>query len=294
MNACRRSLALLLALPVLLLPTSCRVNDIQDAFSLVTKHTENLSKASEGFSSAEEYYLGRAVSARILERYPALDDAAANKYVNQLGQALALFSEQPLTYGGYHFQLLDSDEVNAFAAPGGFIFVTKGMLRHVAGESELAAVLAHEISHIQNSDAVKAIKSSRMTEALLALGKDASGNYVPLAPLSELVSLFDASVSDIVTSLVSKGYSRDQEYAADAAALIILAQAGYDPKSLSAVLGSMEKTLRPGGTDFASTHPSASSRLAALNSAAAPALPEPKARFTRFNEALGRYARTEQ
>lgn len=249
----------------------CRMNmdDIARAFSTADKHIDSFGKASEELTPEQEHYLGRAVAARIIQKHPVLKDAKANRYLNQIGQALALYSEQPFTYGGYHFVLLDSGEVNAFAAPDGLIFVTRGMAALVSGESELAAVLAHEIAHVQNKDAVKAIKASRMTDALLLLGKDSASRYGSGLPGARLLDLFSGSVDDIVTTLVNRGYSRSQEYAADSGAKKILALAGYNPEALDDVLRVMEQRAPANGSGFGATHPSATDRLAAVKSAGA-------------------------
>ncbi len=268
-------------------------SDVEGALSLASRHAGSVNRASEPLTPEQEHYLGRAVAAQILARYPALEDRAANNYLNQLGQALALCSSQPYTFGGYHFQLLNSGEVNAFAAPDGLIFVTRGMLSLVSGEGQLAAVLAHEIAHVQNKDALGAIQSSRMTEALAALGGDAARQYGPGGFSAQLLDLFSDSVNDIVQTLVTKGYSRNQEYAADALAKDILTRAGYDPQNLDMVLRAMEKRVAQGSAGFGSTHPTAGDRLQALAKAggagAAPAK-EPDARVKRFKAGMGKYS----
>ena len=83
---------------------------------------------------------------------------------------LSKTSDLPETFGGYHFLILDSDEINAFAAPGGFIFVTRGLLRCCKHEDAAAAVLAHEIGHVELRHGLQAIKKSRITTALTTLG----------------------------------------------------------------------------------------------------------------------------
>ncbi len=272
----------------------CRptVDSVTKAFSLAEKHSGKVSRATEEFTPEQEYYLGRAVGARIVQKYPALKDDKANAYLNQVGQALALYSKRPYTYGGYHFLLLDSAEVNAFAAPDGLIFITKGMVNLVSGESELAAVLAHEIAHVQNKDAVKAIRASRMTEALMLLGKDSAGQYTSGLPGAQLLNLFSGSVDDIVNTLVSSGYSRSQEYAADAGAKEILTWAGYNAEALDSVLRAMEKRVSAGGSGFGATHPSANDRLAAGKGAAAQPEREDEARSRRFKIALASYTKS--
>ena len=282
------SAALLMAVGVF---AGCQVEDIAyRTLNLTESHAENIGQAQTKFTPEQEHYLGRAVAAQILTRYPALNDHAANEYLNKLGQAIAMSSNQPYTYGGYHFLLLDSGEVNAFAAPDGLIFITRGMVALTSNEGELAAVLAHEIAHVQNKDAVEAIANSRMTAALVALSSDAAGQAAAGVPGSEMLDLFSGSVNDIVTTLITDGYSRDQEYAADALAKNILPMAGYDARNLSAVLRSMEKRVKQGGAGFGSTHPSAQQRLEALRAQDSPADPDSAAREARFKAALGNYA----
>ena len=108
-----------------------------------------LAKSAEDFTPDQEYYLGRGVAATLLGQYRALRTPAANEYLNLLGQSLAKYSTKPNTFGGYRFLLLDTPEINAFAAPGGLILVTRGLAQCAANEDELAAVLAHEIAHVQ-------------------------------------------------------------------------------------------------------------------------------------------------
>jgi hypothetical protein len=121
-----------------------------------------IDRSFEVFTPEQEYYLGRAVAATIAGKYKPYNDQKANRYVNRLGQTLAQFSDRPETYGGYHFRILDSDEINAFAAPGGLIFITRGMLRCTQHEDALAAVLAYEIGHVQYKHGLQEIKKSRL------------------------------------------------------------------------------------------------------------------------------------
>ena len=271
--------------------SGCQVEDIASrTIGLTQTHAQNLGNAQTQFTPEQEHYLGRAVAAQIFSRYPALEDHAANEYLNKLGQAIAQSSNQPYTYGGYHFMLLDSNEVNAFAAPDGLIFVTKGMVALISDEGELSAVLAHEIAHVQNKDAIKAIENSRMNAALTALGTDVAGQAVGGLPGSELLGLFSDSINDIVVTLMDNGYSRGQEYAADAGARNILNLAGYDAKNLEAVLRSMEKRVHEGSAGFGSTHPSAGKRLEALKASGAAPEGDTETQAARFKAALGKYS----
>jgi len=246
-----------------------------------------IAHASEEFTPEQEYYIGRSVGASLLTKYPPVNDPRANAYVNEVGQALAMFSDMPQTYGGYHFLIMDSTDINAFAAPGGLIFITRGMLHCCAGENALAAVLAHEIGHVQNKDALRAIKRSRVTEALAVIGgeavKQASGGNLP-----QLTSLFTDCIGDIMSTMVNNGYSRELEFAADKTAVTILTRSGYNPAGLPIMLAEMQKRLHPGGTDFAKTHPAPADRIAQLAGLArVTEITEPPARVARFKAALG-------
>ena len=267
--------------------SGCRPENFIGALGSLERHGQNMSQATQEFTPEQEFYLGRAVSAQLLSRYPASEDKAANNYLNQVGQALAMRGARPLQ-NGYHFMLLDSPQVNAFAAPGGFVFVTTGMVGLTSNESELAAVLAHEIAHIQNRDAVAAIQNSRLTAALTELGKEGAG-YAPV-PGAQYLGVFSGAVDDVVGILVSKGYSRGQEYSADATAKNILSATGYDARALEAVLRAMQQRVPEGSTGFGSTHPSAENRLGKLNASAAQAAQEPDVRQNRFKAALGKYS----
>ncbi len=243
----------------------------------------------EDITPEQEYYIGRAVAAVILNKYTAYGDAKANAYLNLLGTSLALASDRPETFGGYHFQILDSDEINAFAAPGGLILVTRGLLRCAENEDEAAVILAHEIGHVVKDHALKAIKTSRITSALTSTAITAAEMASP-EEVAQLTADFEGSITDITSTLVNSGYSRAQESEADHQAVVILQKVGYDPQALVRMLKVMEKKLKPGGVDFAKTHPDPEDRIKDVQGAigkAAPAAPAPAARKARFQAALG-------
>jgi beta-barrel assembly-enhancing protease len=259
---------------------------VSDYAESAVKSGAAVSRSMEDFTPEQEYYIGRAVTASLLGTYRPLNNQAANDYVNALGQALALFSDMPLTYGGYHFQIVDSLDINAFAAPGGFILVTRGLIRCCPNETALAAVLAHEIAHVQHRDALRAIKKSRMTEALGIIGGEAI-KHAGGAELNQLTGIFADSVGDVMTTMVNNGYSRAYEYEADQAALGILHRAGYDPSGLALMLRGMNSRLVSGRADFAKTHPAPVERIKKLTGLNADAMDqEPLSRETRFRKAV--------
>ncbi|MEO5360772.1 MAG: M48 family metalloprotease [Nitrospirota bacterium] len=219
-----------------------------------------VSKAAREITPEEEYYIGRSVAARILSSYKLLNDPDFTAYINITGQSIVFHSEMPFTFGGYHFAILDSKEVNAFACPGGIIFITKGMIDLAVNEDQLAAILAHEVAHITHKDGLGAIKSSRWTEALTVMGSEAAKQYTP-GQVSQLLSVFEGSIDDIVKSLVTNGYSRTQEYSADETAVVYLKASGYNPAALKDVLSNLQSKTGSSDGGMFKTHPSPTDRI---------------------------------
>ncbi|MGO9409194.1 MAG: M48 family metalloprotease [Spirochaetia bacterium] len=216
------------------------------------------------FTPEQEYYIGRAVAANILATRKVYDNKAATDYLNVLERSLAIYSDRPETFGGYHVLIMDSDEINAFSAPGGLILVSRGLLRCAQNEDEVAAILAHETSHVVLKHGLNAIAEARKTEAWKNLGV-AAANTAGGSNVQQLTDIFKDSIGDIVHTLVDKGYSRDQEFDADKMALSIMRNAGYDPRAFEGMLKVMETRLKPGGLDFAKTHPDPKDRIAKVD-----------------------------
>ena len=244
-----------------------------------------IARSFEDITPEQEYYIGRTVGAQILEKYRPYSDQRANAYINLIGQSLARVSDRPETFGGYHFLIQDSEEINALAAPGGLIFVTRGILRCCRSEDAVAAVLAHEIGHVQFRHGLQAIKKSRLTSALTLLGTESAKTF-GTSDLARLTETFEQSISDITHTLIDRGYSRAFEYQADQAAVIITRRLGYDPFGLVELLREMETKLKPGKPDFAKTHPSPQSRLAEIETRVGAPTWIPEIRQRRFKKAL--------
>jgi beta-barrel assembly-enhancing protease len=225
-----------------------------------------VAKSFEDITPEQEYYIGRAVAAQLLGTRKPYDNQAATDYVNLLGKTVSVYSERPETFGGYHFLILDSDEINAFAAPGGLILVTRGLLRCATSEDMVAAILAHEVAHVAKRHGLKAIKKDRLTKAVIGAGSAAAQVLGP-EELAKQTTLFKDSVSDVTSTLVNSGYSRDLEFEADRTALDTLRAVGYDPRSLEDMLKVMQQKLKAGGLDFAKTHPDPKQRIAAVEKA---------------------------
>ncbi len=223
-------------------------------------------KAARPMTEQEEYYLGRAVAATILGKYVVFRNEPLTRYINEVGQAISLASDRPFTYGGYHFVILDTDEVNALSCPGGIIFITRGMLKKAQNEEELSAILAHEVGHVNHKDGAAAIQKARWVEVVTLIGSEAA-KKMSGADLAKLLSLFEGSVNDVVKTLLVSGYSREQEVAADLSALTFMNRLGYDPRGLTDYMETLAKEQTGGaGQGLFATHPGMTERLAKAQS----------------------------
>jgi predicted Zn-dependent protease len=229
----------------------------------VVQTVQAVQTASQEITPEQEYYIGRAVAANILSTRKVWDDTKATNYLNVLERALSLYSDRPETFGGYHLLIMDSDEINAFSAPGGLILVSRGLLRCATNEGMVAAILAHETSHVVLKHGLKAISTARWTAAVQA-GVNAGIQVAGSEQTKQLTGVFKDSVNDITNTMVNSGYSRELEFQADQMALVIMKRAGYDPRAFDDMLNLMKTKLKPGGTDFAKTHPDPKDRAAAV------------------------------
>lgn len=258
----------------------------------VQQTVEAVQTASQEITPEQEYYIGRAVAANILATRKAYTEQQATDYINVLGRSLSLYSERPETFGGYHFLVMNSDEINAFAAPGGLILISRGLLRCADSEETVAAILAHEISHVVLKHGLKAISNARWTAAVQA-GVNAGVQVAGSHELKQLTGVFKDSINDITNTLVNSGYSRELELQADQMALVIMRKAGYDPQAFDEMLTVMKSKLKPGGPDFAKTHPAPQDRITAVEKTLAgqPAVTATRAassaRQARYTTALG-------
>ncbi|MCX6995846.1 MAG: M48 family metallopeptidase [Kiritimatiellaeota bacterium] len=255
----------------------------------INRSAAAMEKTFQDITPEQEYYIGRSVAATILTTYQPLKQAATTEYLNVLGQTLAMYSDKPETFGGYHFAIMDTDEINAFAAPGGLIMVSRGLLRCCRNEDALAAVLAHEIGHVEKQHGLKAISKGRLTSALTILAVEA-GKNLGGQNLAQVTKAFEGSIGDITGTLINTGYTRQLEFQADAAAVVILRRVGYNPEGLVNMLDQMQQTMKPGSHGFGTTHPSPQDRIAALRKtlSAPAAVTAPPARQARFTQAAGK------
>ena len=253
----------------------------------IKKSTDKIAKAdskrSEEFTPEQEYYIGRSVAAVILNKYPPYMNQPANEYLNLIGQALAQASDMPEIFLGYRVLILNSDEINAFATPGGTHLHHQGapsLLPHRgcrccgAGPRDRT----HPAQTRDTGDQTGA--AHRVRE------NDRHGNSAGI----KLLETFDGAIGDFTNMMINTGYSRPFEYAADDVAQTFLRRLGYDPNGLVEVLMVMEKNLKPEDTGFGKTHPPPQDRIDKVLKKTgikySPVL-TPKARQIRFMKIIG-------
>jgi predicted Zn-dependent protease len=198
-------------------------------------------------SDQEEVELGRQINQMVLsQQYQLYNNRQVQQYVDRVGQRLVAASDSrdiPFT-----FQVVASDEVNAFATPGGFVYVTTGLLQEADNEAQLASVLAHEIAHINERHSVQALRRAVLAQGI---AETAGVEMNALAQVGYQVAF-------------ELPRSRDYEYAADAAGLQILQAAGYPPQAFVNFLEQlMDSSAQP---EFLRTHPTGDSRIRELQS----------------------------
>ncbi len=234
----------------------------------------------------DKFHLGRATAARLLTEYKGSEDLEATGYLNRVGNALALASERPLVFDGYRFILLESDEVNAFAVPGAFVLVTRGMMMRAEDEDMLAAVLAHEIAHVQEEHGLDSIKE-KPWKKFWAVAFDQAFSELTGSALGKLSQLLGTMAGKYYETVALRGYDKDQEKQADEVAVEILRRTGYDPYALVEMLEAIDsKKAR-----FAKTHPDTKKRIRLVRKLAGKASERPPERRQRFLEATAAVSR---
>jgi len=256
----------------------------------VAKTAKALRKSFSDITEEEEYYIGRSVSALILSRYKVYGNDELTAYINRIGNAVAVHSDRPETFGGYHFLILDAGEVNALAAPGGFVFVTKGLVEKCVNEDMLAGILAHEIGHVSAKHGLRAIKKSRLVDAFKIIGQEAGKKYGS-EELAQLTGIFENVLGDITEKLIERGYDRKFEYEADNLGVRFSARTGYAPVGLADFLKILSEEATEGsGKGWYKTHPAPQDRLERVKKEMGKLDTAPDvqaARTTRFKQAIG-------
>lgn len=230
----------------------------QEPMQAPPEEEEGLSLFGE-ISLSDEVKIGRRVTGNLLGAAPLVKDDQLQKYVNSVGRWVALQSAKESNHPDleWHFGVIDSTDINAFAAPGGYIMVTKGLYQSLNSEAELAGVLAHEVGHVIRRHHLKLMQQGR----LLDMGSRL---------LSKKVGSNDEAIKKLIGSgaeVFARSLDKDAEYEADRIAVVLATRAGYDSWGLPAVL----QQIGHSGADDSrvgllfKTHPHPDDRLVRLD-----------------------------
>jgi predicted Zn-dependent protease len=203
-------------------------------------------------SETQEIALGKETDVEIRQQYGVYADPEVNAYVQTIGQGLAVNTHRPQL--SYQFAVLDTPVVNAFAVPGGYIYVTRGILALMGSEAELAVVLGHELGHVNARHSVHRMSEMLLVQVGLAVGSALSETFAQVAGLA-----------GVGVQLLFLKYSRDDERQADALGVEYARKGVYNPGEMVAFFGSLEKMGDLSGghalPGFLSTHPLTSERI---------------------------------
>lgn len=180
-------------------------------------------------SESQEIAIGRKNDELIKKQYRVYESRALQEYVNRVGQKLARQSHRPDLQ--YHFTVLDSPEINAFALPGGYVYITRGILAYLNSEAELAAVLGHEIGHVTARHGVRQQSVAQAADISLTI----ASIFVP-----QLNNTAVQNITNILGGALLSGYGREHELEADRLGADYLARSAYDPQAIIKVIGTLK------------------------------------------------------
>lgn len=214
--------------------------------------------AIAGVDEEEEAAIGFEAAATLLGASPLLEHEATQRYVNRVGRWVAMQSDRPDI--PWRFGVIDHPNINAFAAPGGYVFITRGLLFELRNEAELAGVLGHEIAHVVEKHHLDALQK----QAQLNI----AGNVAAAAIESKGRNASDYDwVAAGAKTLYTRGLDRDDELSADRLGVVLAARAGYDPYGLPAVLQRLASIASDDNrlALLFKTHPAPGDRLAEIS-----------------------------
>jgi len=217
-----------------------------------------LFKGMKDYTPEEEQAIGREVAAKVLGIYKLYRDPGLTRYVNLVGSYVARFSDDPDRT--YRFAILDTDTINAYSCPGGYIFITKGLLDIVDNEAELAAVLGHEIAHVTLKHVLKEIKRANVLSAGTSLAADKAIKGGGMG--QEMAKKISQKAMEV---LLTKGLAKKDEYESDGKGFATACRAGYNASDYLKFLEKMDQiTSSPGMAVLVKTHPTPANRIKEL------------------------------
>lgn len=209
------------------------------------------------FPEEQDIEIGRQYSPEVEKQLGGkIPNNELQNYINSVGQKIARVSHRP--YWEYHFVAVEHKSINAAALPGGYVFVTKGMLEKLTTEAQLAALLAHETAHITARHSSAAM-SRQMVLPLVLMGLGAAGALPEQTPEGAM------RAAELAWQIIGLKYSRKQEQQADLAGLDYMVRAGYNPYGAVEIMQMLEKEDKIRPSEFLSSHPSPENRLNYLN-----------------------------
>lgn len=241
-------LSYLFSVTVYAAPSEYRLRAHQQAFTITTEDDVR-----------SEIEFGQGIAARLLGKIPVYNNRQVSHYVSLVGKTLALQSGRPEI--SFHFAVLDLEKINAYSTPGGYIFITRGALRNMQDESELAAVLAHEIAHITQKHIVNEFKIRASDDS----SRSSVTRLVGASSDSARLAFFQA-IDKAMEVLLSRGFKHEDENESDSVATLLLAQTGYDPTALHRFLARAQQIEKQNKALKSNTHPTTNERLDALMS----------------------------
>ena len=227
------------ALPCVLLVVACATNPVTGKRQLAL------------ISEAQEIEMGREADKEVVASFGPYPDESMQRYIQDLGSRIAATTERPAL--PWTFRVVDDAAVNAFAIPGGFIYVTRGIMTHLNSEAELAAILGHEIGHVTARHSVSQMSKQQLAQVGLAAGMIVSPEFAQFGNLAQTAM-----------GLMFMKFSRSDESQSDALGLRYMMAGGYDPRTLPNVFGMLEALSQQSGSgrlpQWMSTHPDPENR----------------------------------
>ncbi len=225
------------------------------ALALTATGAVAVGACASAISPQQEAQIGAQSAAEINQQLPIVNDRTLNNYVNSLGSQIARNGQRGI---GYRFHIVNSNAVNAFAVPGGYIYVNRGLIERTTNAAEFAGVLAHEIEHVELRHSVEQMEQMQKANVGLALAS------ILLGRSSATVQQAAGTAVNVAGTAYFAKFSREDENEADAQAVPLMVAAGYDPNGLTTMFQKLlqeERSAPRSVQQWFSTHPTTQDRV---------------------------------
>lgn len=246
------SLVLATALSLSVTPANAQFGGLGGLFDKAQK-AKKLNDSMREIPPDEEIKIGSDLASMILGAAPLVNNADEQHYVNRVGMWLAMHTDRADL--PWHFGIIDTDDVNAFSTPGGYVLISRGLFDRVRNESELAGVLAHEIAHVVQKHHLHALQTEMRTSA----AADVGGSMVASGGVTGFLT---EQVIKAGKTIYTRGLDKNDEYEADRMGVVIAARSGYSPYGLVGVLQTLSAEQdQKGMALLMKTHPNPADRI---------------------------------